>query len=103
MSDAALRKLFDRVDTDKGGTIGLDEFQELLEGYDGESAQPEPTARSAEATAHRAPPRAAPARAGGSVAGSSRAAELVPVRYLRRPLAARGNGHKFARFSGGML
>ena len=71
VSDAALRKLFDRVDTDKGGTIGLDEFQELLEGDDGGSAQPEPTARSAEATAHRAPPRAAPARAGGSVAGSS--------------------------------
>ena len=44
VSDVQLQKLFNRVDTDGGGTIGLDEFVQLLEGTE---EYPTYTARAA--------------------------------------------------------
>ena len=40
VSDTELKKLFDQADTDKGGTIGLDEFKALLLGQPPSSGAP---------------------------------------------------------------
>ncbi len=76
VSDAGLRKLFDRVDIDKGGTIGLNEFQQLLEG----DMSPREEARGTD-------PKAGSAQAEASQHGKGSSGGSTAAKRQRQPSA----------------
>jgi Ca2+-binding EF-hand superfamily protein len=83
VSDDGLRKLFDHVNTDKSGTIGLEEFQQLLEG----DMSPRDEARGTDPTArpvHAGPTQRRSGSSGENAAAKRQRQRSAGVRVLVR-------------------